>query len=154
MKVSLALTLDNRAENKRVLITELFLNLNKFIVDKKYGSSILEYLVICQIVSPPHGYEHLFKTSKPKFINYKLMTNRLTGEKLLIEKQYSYYLSIKGEKFERFAKGSAEESKFIVALEFLNSLSNKDNIPIEITDFDYEKFKSDVEQFFQQSKIF
>lgn len=153
MKVVLALTLDKDAQTKSRLINNLFVDLNAFVKNKDYGSGILEYLVICQIVNPPVGFEHLHKDFKPKFIEHKSLTNRITGEPLVIEKQFSYSIKINGEKFDEFIESTDEESEKLLAIEFLNSLSYLDMLPKKIKDFDKEKFKSDMEQFFKEQKI-
>ena len=80
MKIVLSLTLDKEAQSKGTSINNLIADMNDFIQNKNYGNGIHEFMIICQIVNPPNGYEHLHKEFKPKFIEHKSLTNRFTGK--------------------------------------------------------------------------
>lgn len=153
MKLTVALTLDRDAQSKGQLIIKLFSDINQFINDKSYGSGIFEYLIICQIVNPPIGYEHIFKDFRPKFIENKLMTIRLTGEPLLVEKQFSYSIKISGNNFEKFINGSDSESMKVLSREILSSFFHLDALPKKVKDFDKEQFKADMEYYFKEQKL-
>lgn len=159
MDFSLALTIDSfsigesMAQKKSVLINDFFRQINAYIKGRDYGNGIYQYLVSLYVVNPPKGYEHLHKDFKPKFTEYKALTNKLSGEKMEIEKQFHYSVKIKGENFEEFVCATDEESKKILAQEILNSLSNLDALPKKVKDFDKERFKEDIEQFFKSEKL-
>jgi hypothetical protein len=153
MKILLALTLDKDAQPKAAIVNNFFREIDAFIQRKNYGSGVLEYLIICRIINPPIGFEHLHKDFKPKFIELKTLTNKLTGEPLNIEKQFSYSIKVQGEKFKDFILATEIDSKKILAVEILNSLSNLDALPKKVKDFDKEKFKADIEQFFKEQNL-
>jgi hypothetical protein len=153
MKFTLALTLDKNVQFKYSSIIDLFKDIDKFVQSKNYGNELLECLIICKIINPPNGYEHLFKDFKPKFIELKSVTNKLTGETLLIERQFSYSIKISGELFTKFLCGTEKESKKIIAKEILNSLLNLDLLPKKVKDFNKETFKSDMDFFFKEQNL-
>ena len=150
MKFTLALTLDKDAQSKASTINDFFKQVNAFVQSKDYGNGIIEYFIIFRVINPPIGYEHLHKDFKPKFIEHKSLTNKLTGEPLIIEKQFSYSIKIQGEKFKSFIATTENESKKILASEILNSLYNLDALSKKVKDFDMERFKADMQQFFNE----
>lgn len=153
MEFEVALTLDKNAQSKSALINDLFRVINDFVVDGKYGEGIYQYLVSLYVINPPIGYEHLHKDFKPKYTEYKLVNNKFTGEKLEIKKQFHYSIKIDGNAYSNFVKASEEENKKFLATEILKSLSNLDALPKKVKDFDKERFKSDMEQFFKSVNL-
>ncbi|MCZ8169770.1 MAG: hypothetical protein ACK5RV_07820 [Flavobacterium sp.] len=159
MDFSLALTIDSfsigesMAQKKSVLINDLFKRINGYIKGRDYGNGIYQYLISLYVINPPKGYEHLHKDFKPKFTEYKALTNKISGEKMEIEKQFHYSVKIKGENFEEFVSANETESKKLLAQEILRSLSNLDALPKKVKDFDKERFKEDLEQFFKSEKL-
>lgn len=153
MEFAVSLTIDNKAERKSVIIENFFKEINFFVKSKEYGEGINQYLIILYVINPPVGYEHLHKDFKPKFVEYKSLTNNLTGEPFIIEKQFSYSLKINGENFEEFVSVADEQSKKLLAKEILNSLYNLDALPKKVKDFDKERFKADLKQFFKEQDL-
>ncbi|MBA2746133.1 MAG: hypothetical protein H0U44_07910 [Flavisolibacter sp.] len=153
MKFTLSLTLGKEAQSKAATINNFFRDIDAFIQRKNYGNGILEYFIICQIINPPNGYEHLFKDIKPKFIEFKSLINKHTGEPLVIEKQFSYSIKIKREKFIEFINASDKESIKMIVSEILNSLSNLDALPKKVKDFDKDSFKEDMKRFFDEQNL-
>jgi len=140
-------------KNTESIINELSNNLNAYIAKRDYGKGILEYDVIIYVINMPNGYEHLYKDFNPKYIESKLFTNKHTGEVFEINKHFSYSVKIEGEKFEWFLSEIDEGRKKILAQEILNSLSNLDKLPKKVKEFDKERFKEDIEQFFKSEKL-
>lgn len=149
MKVTLALTLDKDAQSKANAIDTFFSELNEFIQHRNYGHAILELLIVLQVVNPPKGFEHLFKVIKPKYIEYKLLTNRLTGEPMVLEKQFSYSVKIVGEEFKTLICATDEQLRKLLAQEIMKSLKYLDALPKKVKDFQKDRFRSDLELFFE-----
>jgi len=153
MKFTLALTLDKDAQSKSSTIDNFFKEVGTFVQSKNYGGGIIEYFIICRVINPPIGYEHLFRDFKPKFIEHKSLINKLTGQPFVIENQFSYSIKIQSEKYKNFIEANENESRKILAFEILNSLSNLDALPKKVKDFDKEKFKSDMQEFFKEQNL-
>jgi len=147
MKFSVSLTIGKEAQYRSSLIYDLFHNIDEFLKTRFYGDSICKYSIIIYVVNPPSGYEHLFKDFKPKYVEYKLLTNKLTGEPLEIIKKFNYSIRIDGELYDKFSNSTDNECKRILIKEILNSFSNLDKLPKKVKDFDKKKFVSDVENF-------
>ena len=159
MEISLSLTIDSHsmgeseAQKKSILIRELFEQINSYIKIRDYGNGVYKYLIILYVANPPKGWEHLYKDFKPKYTHYKLLTNKFTGTKLEIEKQFDYSLKINDKLFETFTNSTDEESKKLLAQEILKSLSNLDALPKKVKAFDKERFKIDMENFFKEQNL-
>jgi len=153
MKLVSTLHIDREAQKKSLLITDLFRGINDFIKNKKYGHGIYQYMISLYVINPPEGYEHLFKDFKPKFTEHKLTKNRFTGERVEIKKQFHYSIRIDGNAYSDFVKASKMKTKKILASEILKSLSNLDALPKKVKDFNRERFKSDIENYFRKIKL-
>ncbi|RMZ59697.1 hypothetical protein D1632_08720 [Chryseobacterium nematophagum] len=68
-------------------------------------------------------------------------------------KQYSYDIKFDNELYDDFVSSSDEESKKLLVRKILESFEHLDKLPKKVKDFDKEKFKSDVEQFFKEHDI-
>lgn len=153
MELKVALTLGTEVQSKGQLINELFSEINEFVQNRNFGNGTSEYLIICYIINPPKGYEHLFVEFKPKFIEYKSLTNKLTEESFVIERQFSYRMKIDGEKFDKFVNASVENSRKLLSSEILKSLSNLNALPGKVKDFDKERFRADIALFFRENNL-
>lgn len=159
MKFSIGLTLDavsldeTTRTNKSSIVYDLGENISEYIKKLDYGEGIVEYAIKLYIVNPPIGFEHLFKDFKPKFTEHKLIPNKYTGEKLELNKYFNYSIKITGDLYDKFVTGTVEESEKILATEISNSLSNLDLLPKKIKDFDKERFRADMQQFFKEQKL-
>lgn len=140
-------------KNTEKVVSELSDRINAYIKKQDYGNGILEYEVILYVVNMPEGYEHLFKDFKPKYVEHKLLTNKHTGEKFEISKYFNYSVKIEGALYDQFISATDLESKRILALEILKSLSYLDALPKKVKDFDRERFKSDMEAFFREQNL-
>jgi len=141
--------IDAEAESKSVLINSLSGLLKSYFSNKEYGKDIEHYFIgiICVRYRP--GYEDWFRIRKPK---YKAVDKikMPDGKYLQLHGVYSYDIKLD---FERFVNSSEKESKKLLASEILNSLSYLDALPKKVKDFDKERFKSDMEQFFKSENL-
>ncbi len=159
MEFNITLTLDAvhldkiTCNNKSKVVYDLAKSINNFISKNDYGTGINEYSIILYIVDPPIGYEHLHRDFKPKFIEEKILTNRHTGEKIELSKYFSYSIKITGGAYSEFVGETDNQSKKNLAKEILNSLVHLNKLPKKVKDFDKEKFKMDLEEFFKKENL-
>lgn len=145
--------LDAKIEHKLPIIETFSNEINIEFKNKNYGSSIDDFNLICILVKTKPGYEDWYIPRKPKYIEYKIYRNKLTGQELEIKNQYSIEFKIDYELYDEFAVASDKESKKILAEKILESIRHLDKLPKKIKDFDKDKFKKDVEKFFQEQGI-
>lgn len=149
MQFSTVVTCDRNASNKSDIINELQKSINSYVNTNNYGNDIMDYFINFDITNYPDGYEHLQKKFKPKYTEHRVSVNRYTGEKMEIIKQFHYSIIIGGDLYNMFINGTREESMKIIATEIFKSFSNLDKLPKKVTDFEKEKFKSDMRFFFK-----
>ncbi|MEO8237472.1 MAG: hypothetical protein ABI576_05135 [Flavobacterium sp.] len=153
MKFTISLKIDQKIQSKSSLINNLSQELTIFFKNKNYGKDIMEIVIGFNCVKPPIGYEHLFKLKKPFYLDFKIIKNIHTGEPIELEKYYFYEIKIDNNHYDKLIVLSDEEIKKIIAHEILNSLSNLDNLPKKIKDFNREQFKKDLESYFKEREL-
>ncbi len=143
-----SLTQESNLEgNKNIQLIEFSNSLKEYFINKSYGEELNHFLIGIICVKPE--FESFFKVRKPRYKavdNIKLFdggTTELIGV-------YGYDIKLN---FEEFVSANEIESKKILAQEILNSLSNLDALPKKVKDFDKERFKADMEQFFKSEKL-
>jgi len=145
MNLKFVLTIDDEARPKTDLIDLMFNRISRFVKNNNYGNGVRELLISVQIINPPEGYEHMYRDIKPRFIKNRVITNKLTGEKIHIDRQFHYGIKIEGKLFSTFARETDDESEKVLASEIVKSLSNLDKLPKTIRDFNKDKFKLDIQ---------
>jgi len=153
MKFGITQELDNRSNAKSNLINEISDNLESFLIHKNYGADIETFLIGFVGIKTKPGYEEWYKERKPRYIDHKLTKSRLTGLPLETFKQYSYDIKFDYDLYDEFVTSSDEESKKLLARKILDSFVHLDKLSKKVVDFDKEKFKSDVEQFFIEQDL-
>ena len=151
MKFIFGISCSPEVNNKVYFITELERKLNDYFKNRNYRGGINEYAIFFDVNNYPEGYEHLRHYYKPKYINYKIITNEHTGKQLEIDQQFNYSINIdnvNSNMYDKFVKATEEESKKMIVVEILNSLTYLDKLPKKVNNFDKEQFKSDLLHFF------
>lgn len=95
------------------------------------------------------GYEDWFKVRKPR---YQAISKVKMLDGNIKEQRGVFTYDVKLD-FETFVSATEEGSRKILAIEILNSLFNLDALPKKVKDFDKERFKEDIEQFFKSEKL-
>jgi hypothetical protein len=144
---------DIEASHKLEVVESLSNQFASFFERKDYGSGVKSILIICILVKTKPGYEDWFKVRRPKFTEYKLLENKITGYKKVIEKEFAYEIRIDHNDFDEFISQYDKVSKKILALRVLDSLSNLDKLPKKVKDFDKERFNADIQDFFQKQGL-
>ena len=114
-----------------------------------YGQSIQNFFIGCICVKQRPGYEDWFKIRKPKYKDVDKI-RLLDGSLKESYGVFSYDIKLN---FETFINTTEEESKRLLASEILTSLPNLDALPKKVKDFDKERFRTDIEQFFKEQKF-
>ncbi|WP_312555286.1 hypothetical protein [Empedobacter brevis] len=153
MEFGITQELDTGTNKKSNLIQDISDNLESFLKNKNYGEDVETFLIGFVGVKTKPGYEEWYKERKPKYIDYRLTKSRLTGLPLETIKQYSYDIKFDYELYDEFVNGTEEESSKLLARKILESFSHLDKLPKKIKDFDKDKFKSDVEEFFKSNNL-
>lgn len=144
--------LDEEMKNKLSLIKDFSLFINNFSSNNFYSDDLKSIRLIIILIKTQKGYEEWFKVRKPKFITHKIIET-FTGDKIEINKEFVIETRIDNEDYDNFLQATDEESKRVLALEILKSLSYLDALPKKVKDFDKERFKLDIEQFFKTEKL-
>jgi hypothetical protein len=118
--------------------------LKKFLVKKDYGSSIKTIVIGIKCVSPQ--FEQFFKPSKPKY-NKSRKEIKTQETTIVIENNFSYDIVLD---FNSINNATQLEVNKIVAKKIIESLFVFDNFKSKIKDFNVEKFKSDLEDYFRK----
>ena len=133
MDFGITIEIDAKADIKSSTIQDFSDELSSYLKQHNFGFDINSVLVglICIRTTP--GYEDWYKARKRRF---KKQSKLLTFD-----------IKIDGEKYDSFVKSSNQECLQLLATELLNSLTNFDNLPKYIKDFDSEAFKGQVTEF-------
>ena len=150
MEFNIEKTISEEATEKNKVILSLEEDVAKYLKSKDYGNDIMTYTINLNCVNPPKGFEHLFKLLPPKYIDLKVSKNLHTGEEQEFKKHFFCSINLLGDYYDDFVKSSDQESKKLLAREILKSFSHLDKLPKKVKDFDKEKFKMDVENFFKK----
>jgi len=153
MKFAITQELDAVTNKKANLIQSISNDLESFLKNKNYGSDIETFYIGFIGIKTKVGFDNYYKERSPKYIDYKQTKNRLTGIVIEISKEYSYDIKFDNELYDEFVNSSDEESKKLLARKILESFEHLDKLPKKIKDFDKEKFKADVEEFFKEQDL-
>jgi len=144
---------DTKSYLKSNLVQEVSNNLQSLLKNKSYGTDIETFLIGFLAVKTKPGYEDWYKEKKPRYVDYKQSKNRITGETMEVVKNYGYDIKFDYELYDEFVNSTDEESKKLLARAILKSFIHLEKLPKKVKDFDKEKFKMDVENFFKEEGI-
>ncbi|MPS72603.1 MAG: hypothetical protein E2590_05550 [Chryseobacterium sp.] len=153
MNFNIEKTVSEEAITKNKIIISLENDLNNYLNHKNYGKDIQTVTIKLNCANPPKGFEHLFKLLPPKYIDFKVSKNIHTGEQQEFNKHFFCSINIIGNDYDNFVSSSDEESKKLLVRKILESFEHLDKLPKKVKDFDKEKFKFDVEQFFKEQDL-
>ncbi len=124
--------------------------INEHFSPLSYGNGVNSIVLIIILIRTKPGYEKWYKVRKPKFIEHKVIENKLTGCCKIIEKEFVIETRLDFDDFDNFLNSSETLGKKILASEILKSLSNLDSLPKKVKDFDKERFMKDMKTFFNE----
>ena len=122
-------------------LKEQFLSIN-------YGQDVEEITIAIALI----GHEDLYKPRRPKYTEYGgWITFGPGGPKdREIKKQFFIDVRFDGDLYDAFIEADEKQAKGILAREILHSLELLDKLPKRLKQFDKERFKSDVSDYFQR----
>lgn len=97
----------------------------------------------------PIGFEKFSKLPKPNYTKGKKVINP-DGIPFTLEDNFEYSIKLD---FETFKNGEDEECSKLLAREILQSLNVLDIMKGKIKDFNTEKFKEDLENYFKEKEL-
>lgn len=153
MKISISQKIDTQAKHKNNEVTFISEKLKSYFNDKFYGEDIQNYIIGFTCVLPPEGYEHLFPKKKPLYVDDKTVTNKYTGEKERFYKLFINEIYLNNEEYEDFISNSNIESKKLLVKKILESLDDLHKLPKKVVDFNLNKFRSDLKEFFKKENL-
>lgn len=137
----------NIDQSKTELIDKLAFEIKGFLKNKNYGNDIKAYTIGVVCVAPQ--FEQFFKDKKPKYTKGKKSIIQ-EGFPFTLEDSFEYDIKLD---FETFKNGTEEECRKLLAREIMNSLTVLDDMKKKIKDFDSEKFKADLEDYFKKKGL-
>ncbi|AWM13819.1 hypothetical protein DI487_08045 [Flavobacterium sediminis] len=146
MKIGTSVNTSIGVEDKTYIIHDLFRELSFFLNNKTYGKDLNE--IILGIICVSSEFEKFYPNKKPKYTDFKEYVT--DGIKVVEDKLFTYTLKYD---YEDLKELSEQENKELLANKILESLDNLDQLPKKIKDFDKEKFKTDLKQFFIDKEL-
>lgn len=145
--------IDSEAYVKMPIVKSFSNEIGKYFKNRNYGNDLKSIIIIPIIVKHIVGFEEWYKVRKPKFIERKDLQNRITGKRIIIEKEFIIETRLNNEEYNTFISSTDEDIKKLLAREILSSLSNLDALPKKVKDFDKERFKADMHEFFKEKNL-
>lgn len=148
MDFGLAIT-SSPGMGKSNLIINLSDVMKKYFKNRYYGNDIKSYTIGVHCENIPFGFEKFAILPKPKYIKGKKVI-KPDGIPFTLEDSFEYSIKLD---FETFKNSSEIDAKKMLANEILQSLKILEDIKKKIKDFDNEKFKTDLEDFFRNEGL-
>lgn len=122
--------------------------LEEYFLTFNYGPDVEEIVIAIAIIS----HDDLYKPRRPKYTEYGgWITFGPGGPKdREIKKQFFIDVRFDGDLYDAFIEADEKQAKGILAREILHSLELLDKLPKRLKQFDKERFKSDVSNYFQR----
>lgn len=133
----------NLDQDRSNIIISLSNELKEYFKNRDYGKDVEEFLI--GLISVKPEFEIFFKERKPKYISHKIETHG--GISVEITKSYGYDIKLN---YNNISESNMHTIKSVIASEIVTSLSHLDSLPKKIKDFDKERFKGDLLQFFKE----
>jgi len=139
--------IDIKADDSSDSLSGITDELSEFVSKESYGNGISMIGIHLICVNAPSGYEIFFKVKKPEYFSKFKYTKPSEGE-ITIDGYFSYEVRISQNSYKQILKGDDKEIMRILKKELLSSLDNLRKIPKEVKDFDKDKFRLKVEEYF------
>jgi len=149
MDFGLAVTITPEVQGKSIIIHSLSDDLDIFFKNKDYGNDVKSYTIGVHCKNVPPGYEKFSKFPKPSYTKGKKTINP-DGIPFTFEDSFEHSIKLD---FETFKNGTNEECRKLLAGEILQSLKVLDAMKGKIKDFNAEKFKEDLENYFKEKGL-
>lgn len=120
-------------------------------LDRSYGKDIENISIVIILIRHIPGYEAWDKPRRPKYIEHYESVSYITGEPVRWEwnKRFVIEIRFNNDVYDEFLKADDEQSKRIIARETLKALELLDKVPKRLKDFDKERFRTDVANYYR-----
>lgn len=125
--------------------------LESVFIDRSYGKDIENISIVIILIRHIPGYEAWDKPRRPKYIEHYESVSYITGEPVRWEwnKRFVIEIRFNNDVYDEFLKADDEQSKRIIARETLKALELLDKVPKRLKDFDKERFRTDVANYYR-----
>ena len=125
--------------------------LESVFIDRSYGKDIENISIVIILIRHIPGYEAWDKPRRPKYIEHYESVSYITGEPVRWEwnKRFVIEIRFNNDVYDEFLKADEEQSKRIIARETLKALELLDKVPKRLKDFDKERFRTDVANYYR-----
>ena len=125
--------------------------LESVFIDRSYGKDIENISIVIILIRHIPGYEAWYKPRRPKYIEHYESVSYITGEPVRWEwnKRFVIEIRFNNDVYDEFLKADDEQSKRIIARETLKALELLDKVPKRLKDFDKERFRTDVANYYR-----
>lgn len=128
---------------KNIFITDLSFIIEKYLADKNYGTSIMDFLIGVVCVKPE--FEKFFKVKRPKYTEDEIETH--DGHSVHIKSTFSMNFIMDHEKVIDMTDSVFE--KYLIE-RIVDSVLSLEKMPKKVVDFDLVRFKDDMKRFRQE----
>lgn len=146
MKFALTLETSIGVDKKVQIIHHLSNEMEAIFSNKHYGNDLVEILIHIICVAPE--FDWFSKIRKPRFTTSRNYVK--DGMVINIDRLFAYDLKLD---FDLFRQQNDTENTHYLAKELISSLNNFDALPKKVKDFDKDRFKADMEHFFQTQEL-
>lgn len=141
------LTLTSNLDKKSNWIHKLSDELKSFFQNKNYGNDVESFIIGVICVAPQ--FDQFFKQNKPAY-RKKRIEKIIHGIPISIENYLEYDIKID---FNTFINAEEIEFRTLLAKEIMTSLNIVEGMKSKIKDFNLERFKIDLEDYFKEKEL-
>ena len=142
MRFALTVEPSESVANKTYLIHNVSNKLSEYFSDKNYGDDVKQILIGVICVAPEFDWFSTIR--KPKYVFYRKYVR--DSSEIIEDKVFTFDLKID---YENFKNQPDEQNNKMLALEIQKSLTNLNNLPKKVKDFDKERFEEDMKAQFR-----
>jgi hypothetical protein len=147
MIFDIALASDTAAGGKTRYIVTLKEEMKVWFKDKDYGKDVLKCILLVSVFSSPR------KINTPTYVDHKVKINRFTGMPIEMNKLFMYDIHFNQEEYAKFITADEDDARKQLAGMLLDSLYNLEKLPKKVKDFDKQRFKVDMQEFFRRQHL-
>jgi len=144
MLFDIGLKSDTPAGPKMQYIATLKEEMKAWFKDKDYGKDVLDCILLMSV------YSSMRRINTPTYVDHKVKINRFTGLPIEMNKLFMYEIHFNQAEYAKFIAAYEDDARKLLARLLMDSLYNLQSLPKKIKDFDKQRFKADMEEFFRQ----
>jgi hypothetical protein len=148
IKLRFTFETDNDSEKYISEVKKITGELCEHININNYGVGVSLVAIHLRFLKVVVGFEGFFALKKPKF--KKVFKHVVAGKGAVVVNGYfTYEVLIGRESYDELLLAKGKSFSIILGREIITSLDNLEKLPKKLSGFDCNKFKSDVQRFFE-----